>query len=309
MVILFDHPDPDRAHLELDLICPELGWCNMIALTRSADASSRETQGTLSIKCAFGGTEIYATPAGKHAVAPGRYLILNQGTRYSGWVESRTPVGSLCIFFRPRFAERGLQALTRPSAELLDDPDHARAAPVEFVEKLYHHDAEMMSALEHLYRTLSMARPSAGWMEEQFHLLLARMAHAHNDASAQIARLPGIRRSTRMEVYRRLSRAYDFIEANLCQPIGLSEIAREAALSPHHFLRLFRQAFGCTPHQHRTQRRMQQARLLLEHSDRPVTDICFELGFESPTSFSLLFRRHTGLSPSAYRRSARGSGR
>ncbi|MBS1913603.1 MAG: helix-turn-helix transcriptional regulator [Bacteroidetes bacterium] len=311
MMILFDHPDPDRSQLELDLdlICPELGWCNIIAFTRSADASSRETQGTLSIKCAFGGTEVYATPTGQYAVAPNRYLILNQGTRYSGWVESRTPVDSLCVFFRPRFAERCLRALARPSAELLDDPDDTRAAPVEFVEKLYHHDGGMMGALEHLHRTLSAARPSPGWMEEQFHLLLAHMARAHLDAAAQIARLPGLRRSTRIEVYRRLSRGYDFIEATLSQPIGLSQIAREAALSPHHFLRLFRQAFGCTPHQHRTLRRMEQARFMLEHSERPVTDICFELGFESPTSFSLLFRRHSGLSPSAYRRNVRGSGR
>ena len=69
-------------------------------------------------------------------------------------------------------------------------------------------------------------------------------------------------------------------------------------------LRLFKQAFGRTPHQFLTHRRIERAKHLLARTERPVTEICLDVGFESLGSFSHLFRRETGASPTAYRRQA-----
>jgi len=99
----------------------------------------------------------------------------------------------------------------------------------------------------------------------------------------------------------RLLRARDAIHARYPEPLSLAQLAREAALSPFHFLRLFRAAFGRTPHQYLTQVRLEAAkRLLLD--DAPVTDVCFEVGFQSLGSFSALFARRVGAPPSAFRR-------
>ncbi len=102
----------------------------------------------------------------------------------------------------------------------------------------------------------------------------------------------------------RLCRARSFIDECYDLPIDLSEISKQACLSRYHFLRLFREAFETTPHQYLIQRRIDKAKELLISGRWSVTDVCFEVGFESLGSFSTLFRRHAGLSPRDYRKSA-----
>src|SRR5262249_27858422 len=85
----------------------------------------------------------------------------------------------------------------------------------------------------------------------------------------------------------------------------LADAAAEAYLSPFHFLRLFRQAFGETPHEFLTRVRLERAQLLLSTSRRPVTEVCLDVGFSSLGSFSTLFSRRVGVSPSVFRRRAR----
>jgi AraC-like DNA-binding protein len=114
--------------------------------------------------------------------------------------------------------------------------------------------------------------------------------------------LNAVRASTREELYRRLVLAKDYISACFDRPLTLSEIARVACLSPNHLLRSFRQAFRQTPHQFLTAKRLEHARKMLVGTTLSVTDICFSVGFESLSSFSRLFRRHTGFSPNEYRR-------
>jgi AraC-like DNA-binding protein len=87
--------------------------------------------------------------------------------------------------------------------------------------------------------------------------------------------------------------------------MSIQEVAREAAMSPFHFIRRFEAMFGETPHQFRIQARLDRAKHLLALSDYSVTDICMEVGFSSRGSFSELLRRRVGTAPSAYRRQVR----
>jgi transcriptional regulator GlxA family with amidase domain len=140
-----------------------------------------------------------------------------------------------------------------------------------------------------------------GWAEEQFHMLLPRLLHVHSGVVQEIRRIPASRRTTKLEVYRRLELALDFIRSNYQQPLRLAQIARAACLSTHHFLRLFKSVYDMTPHQYLTQVRLERAHELLVTTDRSITEICFDVGFESPTSFSTLFRRNFGESPLQFR--------
>ncbi|GAB4562803.1 MAG: hypothetical protein Tsb0020_11440 [Haliangiales bacterium] len=104
------------------------------------------------------------------------------------------------------------------------------------------------------------------------------------------------------DAYERLRRARDFIDQHHHQAIDLDAIADAACFSRYHFLREFRRAFAITPHQYMTRKRIEHARELLVTSELPVTEVCFEVGFHSLGSFSRLFQRHVGRSPSRYRR-------
>ena len=83
---------------------------------------------------------------------------------------------------------------------------------------------------------------------------------------------------------------------------GVVARARSAWVSPSYFRRSFKAAFGETPHQYLTSRRLERAKALLRAGDLSVTEVCHAVGFSSLGSFSSQFRRVVGESPSAYRR-------
>ena len=91
------------------------------------------------------------------------------------------------------------------------------------------------------------------------------------------------------------------------RPINLPDISAQANLSPYHFLRVHKQAYGETPHEFVTRLRMERAKTLLARGSHNVTEACFEVGFSSLGSFSTLFRERVGMSPSEYRRYVRSS--
>jgi AraC-like DNA-binding protein len=112
-------------------------------------------------------------------------------------------------------------------------------------------------------------------------------------------------RFTAPEVLERLNRARKFIDLCYDLPLDLEEISSHACFSRYHFLRLFRQAFNKTPHQYLVERRIERAKELLSSRDLRVTDICFEVGFESLGSFSSLFHKTVGHPPITYREKSR----
>src|SRR5437762_13262517 len=109
------------------------------------------------------------------------------------------------------------------------------------------------------------------------------------------------------EVHERLCRARTYIDECYDLPLDLNEISKQACLSRYHFLRLFRQAFATTPHQYLIHRRIERAKELLRSRRISVTDVCFEVGFQSLGSCSSLFRRCVGDAPVQYRRRQRES--
>jgi AraC-like DNA-binding protein len=100
---------------------------------------------------------------------------------------------------------------------------------------------------------------------------------------------------------RYLLRAKDLIDARYSDPLDVPALARAAHLSPAHFSREFRRAFGETPHQYLLTRRLERAASLLLSTDRTVADICFTVGLQSLGSFTTSFRRTYGLTPTEYR--------
>ena len=103
----------------------------------------------------------------------------------------------------------------------------------------------------------------------------------------------------------RLCRARDMLREVGDRPLTIDEVAREAAISPFHFIRLFHALFGDTPHQFRIRSQIERAKQLLAVDDASVTDVCMNVGFSSLGSFSDLFARRVGTPPSAYRRTVR----
>jgi AraC-like DNA-binding protein len=100
---------------------------------------------------------------------------------------------------------------------------------------------------------------------------------------------------------RHLLRAKDLVDARYREPLDVPALAAAARLSPAHFSREFRRAYGETPHQYLLTRRLERAAALLRNTDLSVTEICLAVGLRSVGSFTTSFGRAFGLSPAAYR--------
>src|SRR6266545_4367266 len=91
------------------------------------------------------------------------------------------------------------------------------------------------------------------------------------------------------------------MDREYARPLDVPAMARTAFMSPAHFSRQFRAAYGETPYSYLMTRRIERAMLLLRRGDLSVTDVCFEVGCSSLGTFSTRFTELVGESPSAYR--------
>jgi AraC-like DNA-binding protein len=218
-------------------------------------------------------------------------------------------VETFCLFFRNGCVEDAHRVESSDPATLLDEPIVGAAnsngdgeAGVEFFETLHKHDALVSPLVNRMYLRVKEQRATQAWLEDQFFAVAKALRSVRADAHRQARRIPAKKLATRVELYRRLLRGKDYLDSFFGGEMRLDKVASAACLSSYHFHRLFREVFDETPNQY-LQRRLANAQDLLRSSERTVTEICLEVGFESMTSFSALFRRIYGCSPREYRSS------
>ncbi len=97
-----------------------------------------------------------------------------------------------------------------------------------------------------------------------------------------------------------------WIDAHSHRPIDLDDAAAQAGISPFHFLRLFSDVLGVTPHQYLVRSRLRHAARRLADDDSPITDIAYDVGFGDLSNFVRTFHRAAGVSPLRFRQASRG---
>src|SRR6201994_445508 len=105
---------------------------------------------------------------------------------------------------------------------------------------------------------------------------------------------------------RRAVEAALWLEANATREIELEDAAREAGVSPFHFLRSFAGVLGVTPHQYLLRSRLRRAARQLTEDEKPVTEVAYDAGFNDLSNFVRTFHRAAGVSPLKFRQASRG---
>jgi AraC family transcriptional regulator len=98
-----------------------------------------------------------------------------------------------------------------------------------------------------------------------------------------------------------LRKVLDYINSFLDQDLSLEALAGVASISKYHFISLFKQSMGMTPHQYVIQQRIERARILLRDPSLSISEISLACGFTNQSHFTRLFRKHTGVTPKTYR--------
>jgi AraC-like DNA-binding protein len=107
--------------------------------------------------------------------------------------------------------------------------------------------------------------------------------------------------SPKIYLYKRIVQAKLFIDSHYNGNIDLDNISNEAYFSKFHFIRLFKQIYGKTPHQYLIRVRIENAKEFLKQGT-PVSETCFNVGFDSVSSFTGLFKKLVKVSPSEFQR-------
>jgi AraC-like DNA-binding protein len=105
----------------------------------------------------------------------------------------------------------------------------------------------------------------------------------------------------------RLRRVRDRMDREYRQPLNVETLARDACMSPGHFSREFKRAYGESPYSYLMTRRIERAMALLRRGDLSVTEVCFEVGCSSLGTFSTRFTELVGIPPSTYREQETGT--
>ncbi len=256
-----------------------------------------DATGAFSIKWMPRGRAVYRSEGASHFLSGDHAVILNQAQPYE--LEFLEPTGaeSFCVFVSDDLVESAWRDIAEPDA-VYDDPGAARIP--QFPDLVFHPPPTIAAELARLRREFEAGDPSALAAEERMLALVRDLVAAAQGHRRLAARLPAARASTRRLLAARVERARELIESSAETPT-LDELARVAAVSKFHLLRLFSAAFGCTPSAYAGRRRMERGRRLLEATSMSVAAIGEALGYESGGAFIRAFRRHFGVTPSAIR--------
>jgi AraC-like DNA-binding protein len=157
--------------------------------------------------------------------------------------------------------------------------------------------AELM-VLGELAQAAADGRSDIG-LDEIGHLLLQRLVEVVSGKARKPAKVTARHR-------RRAVEAALWLDANAHREIALEDAARQAGVSPFHFLRLFSGVLGITPHQYLLRARLRRAARQLADDDKPVTEIAYDVGFNDLSNFVRTFHRAAGVSPLRFRQASRG---
>jgi AraC family transcriptional regulator len=260
-------------------------------------------EGIFSIKTFQHGFAHYNTGKGSFRVDPNTFLLLNAGTHYSIEIDQPSNVDSFCLFVDQQTMCDTFQTFPAKGDYLLDNDGEKCPVP-HFFERTY--PAPVLNTILNTIRKESSGfEHDPMWLKEKLFMLLSVIGGLQQTNLAEKARLPHVKKSTRDELYLRVLKAKEYIHSNYENTIELKDVSLASHLSVNHLLRCFKAVFGLTPHEYRTQLRIQRARQLLETSNIPIAEISTLLGFESSSTFSLLFKRHISVAPETYRKSSK----
>jgi AraC-like DNA-binding protein len=253
--------------------------------------------GPLSLKMVTRGESLYRFGRSALAVQPGQVLVVPPTARYStGAAQAGADI--VTFYFPSAWVADAVSALASTAGALLDGDQ----ADAQVLDDFPAHHRATTPRLARLVSRLPRGGRSAGLdltmdaLEETVRLGLA--------AVGAIARVPAARASVRSELFRRAARGRSMIEAHPARDDTLSDLAKAACLSPFHFHRVFRAAFGETPVEMRRRLRMARAQTLLATGRQPIGEIARSVGFDNDAAFSRAFRASVGVPPTAFRRAA-----
>jgi AraC family transcriptional regulator len=204
------------------------------------------------------------------------------GLEYREWHDPRTPIGLTYYYFDPMTLPIG-------SDEIFAD--------IQFAPRLFFEDETIWSTAAKLRQMIDAPQHCNRLYVEALGIVLVHELMRLND---KVSRAEAPVRGGLAPWQQRIVTAY--LEEHLSEQVPVAKLARLARLSTFHFCRAFKQSFGLPPHRYHTNQRIEQAKVMLAARKHSVTEVGLTLGYSETSSFTAVFRKITGQTPSSYHR-------
>jgi AraC family transcriptional regulator len=253
--------------------------------------------GPLSIFTNVGGRSSVRVDNKKVEVSPEFFFVSNSGQPYTLEIGEQQPTETFNVHFGERFAENAVKSLFATQSQLLEN--EGTASSFGFHNRIIPKNEQFKSIVD----SIRLHGKDLLFLDEKLFELLKLLLMEEGKVYEMTENLEGLKRSTREEIIKRLFFATDYLYSCYNQNPGLDELAQISCLSKFHFLRLFKIAFGKTPHKFITDLKVRKAKELLSGTKDDIQHIARQLGFDTASTFSRLFFNEVGIYPSRFRRS------
>ncbi len=277
------------------------GFPSVVINAKSASAYRPDVMGPISLFLNVKGSSRCKVDGKTAVVDEDTYFISNRFQPYTLEIENRDTTETFNIHIGEYFSEQLLASLMNTSDTLLNQGKQLDVPTVAFHNKLYPRDAVFNRLVQNLQGAYCDGQTDKLLFDEKLADILLYLLQQHRNMVKEIAGMPSLKRSTQLELYKRLALAADYMHASYMGRVELDEIAGAACLSKFHFLRLFKHLYHVSPYQYLQNLRMEKAGKLLAGSSESVSEIALMMGYENSNSFSRLFRQHKGIYPTQYR--------
>lgn len=279
------------------------GWPNVVLNVAARETYRPNIAGPLTLFMNVRGTSRCTVGRRNVLVDDHHCFLTNAGDEYTLEVDRRTPAETFNIHFGERFAADLYAGLTCDSAQLLDEPSVDPIGVPRLTSRLSRKDGVVRSVAAMIRRAGSDGAVAPMYLEEQLARLLRHLIVSERCERLAGERIGAVHGGTRREIVRRLLLALDRIHGEYRDTISLDDLAVTAMLSKFHFLRLFTEYTGMTPHRYIVRLRMETAAAMLRDGKQPIGDVAMLVGCADQATFSRQFRAVHGVSASGYRRS------
>jgi len=275
---------------------------NVIFNAQSSGSNCEHHIGCLSFKSVLNGEEWYGFGHHDVAVKPGRFLLLNNEQEYSCRITGGESTRTVSVFFKKEFALSVFHDALHSDYTLLDDPMNIGEKMPEFFQTLQPVSSPLQLKLAELINALDKEGYNSQMVDECLIYILHNLIGIQQSNLQQVANIDALKPATRMEIYKRLCVARDFLHSTYNNNPNLDDIGKEACLSVPQLVRHFKAVFGATTHQYLKQVRLQHATELLKSTRNPVHEITWMCGFDNVSAFSRAFKTAFGEQPREYRK-------
>jgi AraC family transcriptional regulator len=278
---------------------------NLLVYSALKGFYQKEKSDCFVIRYVIEGTEHYHFNGHYYPVKKGQYLLSNATQEGDAEIDNTQKVLGICLGIEPDLIAEVVASVCSPDTPFTDNELGAFFKTSHFLENKYNttetHLGQFLETINHYMQNNAFGQIEVS--PEFFYTISEKIVADQIPIFKQLQAIPSIKSDTKKDLFRRIAKGKDFIDASFLLPLTIELIAKEACMSEYHFFRLFKSIVGISPHQYILKKRLEFAKNILKQDKTAVSIAAYDSGFSDIHAFSKAFKKHFGYSPSTISRS------